>query len=98
MNMGEKSGGCWLVLGNARDMGDLAVPGSLGAHLKAADLKKVVAWLENLYVSFTMATTNCDIKVFIVYLKERAAISSRSDTVKACFSPCGTWLIIACCA
>jgi hypothetical protein len=41
MNLGEKSGGCWL-LGNARDIGDLAVPGSLGGHLKPADLKKKV--------------------------------------------------------
>lgn len=44
MNLGENSGGCWL-LGNARDMCDLAVPGSLGAHLKAADLKKKKKWL-----------------------------------------------------
>lgn len=39
MNLGEKSGGRWL-LGNARDISDLAVPRSFGAHLKAADLKK----------------------------------------------------------
>ena len=95
MNLGEKSGGCWL-LGNARDMGDLAVPGSFGAHLKAADLKKSGCLAGKPYVSFTIATTKCDLKVSIVYLKKPAAISSRCDTVKACFSPRG--LIIACSA
>lgn len=88
MNLGEKSGGCSL-LGNARDMGDLAAPGSLGTCLKAADLKKSGCLAGQPYVGFTIPTTKCDHKVPIVYLKKLAAISSRLDTVKACFSPRG---------